>query len=349
MLTACESSNVDTPGGSLSEYRRMAASDVHALQLVKLDSITLGTTDSSVFEITDLEIHDGNLFVVDSKANVIKVFDGRGRFIRTIGREGKGPGEFEDPFALAFGNEELYVVDLGAGKRFAAFDREGRFVNMRESNTPTNPISIAASKDLIVTMSGLTITDPSRQGWDVVGITKSSGEVVGKGCAMDPRYLESSRNKGMIWHFDFGSVAVHGDRIYCIQTISPVVQVMDFAGKRVEEIRVAPPFYQAPEDVKEVLNQKAIFDYLGTFTAHAHFFPVESGFISAYTRFDSEAGEVRYHLFACNREPSLRCGVIQNVRKPVYAASADTIYLEEEVGPNEPMRIGIYRLTRAER
>jgi len=37
---------------------------------------------------------DGNIYVCDYQSNNIKVFDSPGKFIKTIGRPGQGPGEF---------------------------------------------------------------------------------------------------------------------------------------------------------------------------------------------------------------------------------------------------------------
>ncbi|HEV2148668.1 MAG TPA: 6-bladed beta-propeller [Longimicrobiaceae bacterium] len=347
LSAACGTPASDGHEISLSEYQRLNERDVEVLQLTKIDSVILGTAEDGVYEITDLEIRGRDLYIVDAKDKSVKVFDSSGRLIRRIGREGSGPGEFKDPLAVAFGDERMYVVDPSAGKRISLFGFDGRFVEMMESNIPTAPVSIAATGDLVFTMGGLSITDPERQGWDVMSVITASGEKVGQGCVMDPRYLASSKRDGMIGRFDFGAVSAREDRVYCIQTITPVVQVMDRSGKPARQIRLAPPFYTAPEDRDAVLNQKAIFDYLGSFTPHGRFFPVDSGFVSVYTRFDRELGEVRNHLFVCREVPRTHCGIVQNIGKPVYAASLDTVYIEEEVGPNEPMQIGIYRLSPA--
>ena len=37
---------------------------------------------------------EGNIYVVDSGAKSVKKFDAQGYFMKTIGREGQGPGEF---------------------------------------------------------------------------------------------------------------------------------------------------------------------------------------------------------------------------------------------------------------
>lgn len=53
----------------------------------------------------------GEIFVADTWAHDIKVFDRSGTLVRTIGRRGTAPGEFNAPAYLAFRDGELYVTD----------------------------------------------------------------------------------------------------------------------------------------------------------------------------------------------------------------------------------------------
>ena len=51
------------------------------------------------------------LYVADTYAHDIKVFDARGNLTGTLGRRGEGPGEFNFPTHLAYARGELYVTD----------------------------------------------------------------------------------------------------------------------------------------------------------------------------------------------------------------------------------------------
>lgn len=51
------------------------------------------------------------LYVADTHAHDIKVFDAAGRLLRTLGRHGENPGEFNFPTYLALAKNELYVAD----------------------------------------------------------------------------------------------------------------------------------------------------------------------------------------------------------------------------------------------
>jgi sugar lactone lactonase YvrE len=70
----------------------------------------------------------GRVWVLDRQARQLRVFDARGKHVRTIGREGEGPGEFRDPIALAWAPDgTMWVVDPGAA-RFTVFDTAGLFI-----------------------------------------------------------------------------------------------------------------------------------------------------------------------------------------------------------------------------
>lgn len=51
------------------------------------------------------------LYVADTRAHNIKVFDAAGRLLRTLGQHGENPGEFNYPTYLALAKGELYVAD----------------------------------------------------------------------------------------------------------------------------------------------------------------------------------------------------------------------------------------------
>ena len=75
---------------------------------------------------------NGDIFVSDghggeSNARIVK-FTKDGRFIKTWGRKGSGPGEFDTPHALAFDSQgRLFVGDRG-NSRIQIFDQEGTFL-----------------------------------------------------------------------------------------------------------------------------------------------------------------------------------------------------------------------------
>jgi len=63
-------------------------------------------------DISDVgRLPDGDIAVADRQARFISIFDTGGNLVRTLGREGEGPGEFLDPIAVAATNNALLVWD----------------------------------------------------------------------------------------------------------------------------------------------------------------------------------------------------------------------------------------------
>ena len=60
-------------------------------------------------------LDDGGLLVVDQKPMSIKLFNANGGFVRTLGREGAGPGEYRAPQVVVFG-DSIFVHDHGLNR-----------------------------------------------------------------------------------------------------------------------------------------------------------------------------------------------------------------------------------------
>lgn len=69
----------------------------------------------------------GRIYVVDTQAHAIKMFDERGTLLGTIGGHGEGDGEFNYPTYLALAGDELYVTDTLNHRVQVLSAAEGRF------------------------------------------------------------------------------------------------------------------------------------------------------------------------------------------------------------------------------
>ena len=66
---------------------------------------------------------DRNVYVLDDQARNVRVFDSAGTHVRTLGREGEGPGEFKVPIGIAISEGRVLVRDPANG-RVQLFDLE---------------------------------------------------------------------------------------------------------------------------------------------------------------------------------------------------------------------------------
>lgn len=92
-------------------------------------SMPKGVIFESPFDIE--EDPRGNVYVLDYRANNIKIFSSEGKFINTIGRQGQGPGDFNGPFLLAVTKDRIYVWDF-RNRRICVLTHDGEFILSKE-------------------------------------------------------------------------------------------------------------------------------------------------------------------------------------------------------------------------
>jgi len=117
------------------------------------EELTIGDREIEgdfVFEvITAIRADDnGNIYVLDGKAQQIKVFDKNGNFFRDIGRQGQGPGEYSSPSGLhIISKNEMMVSSIT--RRLSFFSLHGEF--LRQINKSPDPFPVPdSSGNLIV-------------------------------------------------------------------------------------------------------------------------------------------------------------------------------------------------------
>jgi 6-bladed beta-propeller len=89
--------------------------------------------------IADIDIADnGDVYLLDSQLNEVKVFSKDGEFIRSIGHEGEGPGEFRGPVSMFFTKDDKVAV---------AQIMPGKIVLLTKDGTPAGEQPIPQAPD----------------------------------------------------------------------------------------------------------------------------------------------------------------------------------------------------------
>jgi len=118
----------------------MFGEDIFSLE----EELSIGGQDKGtdyVFEyVRTIRVDDEeNIYVLDMRANSVKVFDKNGKHIRNFGREGQGPGEFRAPggMHIIFG-KEIMISSIG---RISFFSLQGEFLrHINQMLWDPNPI-----------------------------------------------------------------------------------------------------------------------------------------------------------------------------------------------------------------
>lgn len=140
----------------------------------------------------------GRLYVLDRDQNIVRIYDAGGKQLSTVGRRGKGPGEFAEPGQLGVGTDGSIVVSDNAKRAFVRFDASGKILPEQSmkglgilqrilSVSPTSLVLNATVRDtaVILRLSGATIERleilpplPTKPipAWSVCGLRGSSQE-----------------------------------------------------------------------------------------------------------------------------------------------------------------------------
>lgn len=80
-------------------------------------------------QVASLAVDDlGRIYVAEGQAHEIRVFNPDGSHLRTLGRKGGGPGEFEQISGMDWGPDgNLWIMDTG-NSRLSVFDTTGAYV-----------------------------------------------------------------------------------------------------------------------------------------------------------------------------------------------------------------------------
>jgi hypothetical protein len=108
--------------------------------------------------VTNIAIDSqGNIHVLDRGNFRIQVFDHKGQYLKTIGKKGQGPGEFENPARLFLDNQDnIYVTDGGPrieGRMIKIFNNSGEFVQVIRLESPISDFHVDSEGNILANVA----------------------------------------------------------------------------------------------------------------------------------------------------------------------------------------------------
>lgn len=100
-------------------------------------SLGEGKKEEEIFsEISSIAVDDeGNIYLLDGKENKILVFDKKGKYLRSFGKKGQGPGEMSMPAGIHLTPDKELMVDDSLNRKLIFFSLDGKF--LRNISTAT--------------------------------------------------------------------------------------------------------------------------------------------------------------------------------------------------------------------
>lgn len=174
---------------------------------------------------------NGDLYVCDPVIHHIKVFDSNWEYLRTIGRKGKGPGDFLGPASLSLFPGGFLAVHEFNGMRIQIFDQKGKGLEIIKLDSLVNWMGVNAKAEFI-------LYNPYRtyKSRKILFVKNKKGEVL--------REIGNYHDRSEDY---FGSekfhVAMDGcDNIYVASAHAPVIRKFSPDGKLLKCITFEVPF-----------------------------------------------------------------------------------------------------------
>jgi len=131
LLAAARLGGCDTADSMTGEVDADALPELTLVEEVRIGS--LDDPDLGFSRISGVDVdEDGLTYVLESQEREIRVFDRDGRRVRTIGRQGSGPGEFGSPNRFGIIGDTVWVTDTRLS-RLTLFTLEGDVLSTVES------------------------------------------------------------------------------------------------------------------------------------------------------------------------------------------------------------------------
>jgi sugar lactone lactonase YvrE len=111
---------------------------------------------------------NGDIFVAEghggANSRILK-FSKDGKLIKSIGKKGSGPGEFDQPHALAFDSKGRLVVGDRGNNRIQILDQDGKFISETAEFGRPSGIFIDKNDNIYVADSESGSVNPNRPQW----------------------------------------------------------------------------------------------------------------------------------------------------------------------------------------
>ncbi|HKP75819.1 MAG TPA: hypothetical protein VJT67_09780 [Longimicrobiaceae bacterium] len=174
----------------------------------------------------------GRIFATDYSDRDVKVYDARGRRVATIGRAGRGPGEFESLLAAQVYRDSLLGFDM-VGARVSFFGPDGRFARalpvMSADRAP--PFLVRAVDDSL-----LLLISPIQSGRRLLTLARADGSVRSSFLSLRQYVGTSPQALGAM-----GLLAdARGGRVFAAVAGGDSVWAFDYDGRRLAAFAADP-------------------------------------------------------------------------------------------------------------
>lgn len=218
ILVGCSTSNKD----SISQTLRL------------VDRFPESRSSSFIGNPRDILVESGMIYVPDLSSTTIKVYNSDGRLVRSIGRSGRGPGEFSGLFQVGWLNGSLVAEDV-LNRRMQFFNTDGAYSG--EFAKKRAFVEFTTSDSLIFAFSPNAMNDLDLKSDSLIHSFRADGTHLNSFGS----YL--SMTEGIPQGLSWPRLSVNRDSLYVLFSYVPILRVYASTGALVREIQLNHPDY----------------------------------------------------------------------------------------------------------
>ncbi len=165
LSAAASTAASQTPAPSRTDtIVRVAGQPVHAGVATLVEELSIGVADGAeeymLGDVADIALgRDGMMYVLDRQVPAIRQYDNQGKYIRTIGRSGAGPGEYRSASGLATMRDGRLLLWDTANWRINVYSADGAAQTQWLTPSGSSGSSSAQfSRALLVDTAGIVVT-----------------------------------------------------------------------------------------------------------------------------------------------------------------------------------------------
>ncbi|MFX0141748.1 MAG: NHL repeat-containing protein, partial [Candidatus Hodarchaeota archaeon] len=174
----------------------------------------------------------GYIYVLDQGNNRIQLFNSNRKYIKTIGRAGKGPGEFAEPRDFAFYCNNSLIISDFSNRRIQIIDSTGQYIGGFKLDRFVGEIVTNAKNEIIMVNTQMISASSNA----LFCVYNDKGKLIRSIGENKYSYPRQRILEGI--YFDLDSQ----DNIYVSYYVHPQIEIYGSSGKLISKVIYEVPF-----------------------------------------------------------------------------------------------------------
>jgi len=195
---------------------------------------------------------DGQIYVVDSKEAKIKIFSPEGKFVRSFGQKGQGPGELNMPSGINLTADGRLLVEDALNRKMIFFSLEGEFLEEKSLATKLGLVNLLVDREDNFIAREITVEE-SKMYFVIKKFKPDLTEIFQLDKVNFPNPLQGKINLFNImtyYQFDSqGNILYAKNDQYEIKYYSPGEKLFQIVEKKYKKVKITK------EDIEEMLEK----------------------------------------------------------------------------------------------